>query len=64
MERFGWQFLPYAGGVLDQPDWLMEDLFVIAWRKECVERMLKGPGGGSAEVTRHGIGSHDKSDSN
>ena len=45
MERTGWQYLPYDGGLLDQPEWLFEDLMVIAWRKGVVEKMMqKGPG--------------------
>jgi hypothetical protein len=37
MEVTGWQFLPRAGGLLDQPSWLMDDLFAIrdaAYRRE------------------------------
>ena len=41
MESMGWEHLPLDGGVLDQPEWLWADLQVIAWRKECVEKMLK-----------------------
>jgi hypothetical protein len=29
MEATGGKHLPYPGALLDQPDWLMQDLFVI-----------------------------------
>lgn len=29
MEATGWKFMPYPGGLLDQPEWLMQDLFRI-----------------------------------
>ena len=29
LEATGWQFLPYAGGLLDQPDLLMRNVFRI-----------------------------------
>jgi hypothetical protein len=32
MERYDWSFLPRAGGILDQPQWLMDDLLTISWR--------------------------------
>lgn len=31
MEATGWQFLPYAGGLLDQPDLLMRNVFRIKY---------------------------------
>lgn len=43
MEALDWKFLPYAGGLLDQPEWLIHDLLVISWRKRVVEEMLKPP---------------------
>ena len=41
MESFDWKFLPEPGGLLDQPEWLLDDLATIAWRKSVVEDMLK-----------------------
>jgi len=41
VEMFGWQQLPAGGGLLDQPEWLWDDLQTIAWRKECVEEMMR-----------------------
>ena len=40
LESFGWEKLPYEGGLLDQPDWLMDDLMTISWRKGVVKDML------------------------
>jgi hypothetical protein len=31
MEATGWKHLPHAGGLLDQPEALMDDLMTIAW---------------------------------
>lgn len=28
-----WRHLPFAGGVLDQPEWLWADIFTLIWRK-------------------------------
>ena len=41
LERTGWQYLPCEGGLLDQPAELWEDVLVIAWRKEQVEKMMR-----------------------
>jgi len=41
LERTGWQYLPFEGGLLDQPESLIEDVLTIAWRKEQVEKMMK-----------------------
>ena len=40
LESFGWEKLPYEGGLLDQPAWLIEDLMTINWRKGIVKDML------------------------
>jgi len=40
MESLGWEKLPYGGGFLDQPSWLIEDLMTISWRKRVVKEML------------------------
>jgi hypothetical protein len=41
LESLDWKFLPEQGGILDQPEWLLEDLTTIAWYKGVVEEMLK-----------------------
>jgi len=40
-----WRHLPYPGGLLDQPDWLMADLFTLAWRKNVLKEMAETPPG-------------------
>jgi len=40
MEATGWQFLP--GQLINEPDWLLEDLLTLRGQKGIVERMLKG----------------------
>ncbi len=46
LENTGWQFLPAAGGLLDQEAALMEDLFTLSWRKRVVKELMKrGPSG-------------------
>jgi len=30
MEATGWQFLPYSGGLLEQPESVLEDLLMVA----------------------------------
>jgi len=37
LENMEWRHLPYPGGLLEQPDWLFEDLFTIAWRRRWVD---------------------------
>ena len=44
VEAHGWEKLPFDGGLLDQPDWLMEDLATISWRKKIIEDMVKARG--------------------
>ena len=44
MEATGWKFLPYPGGLLEQPDWLMQDLFRIRAASERVKETLKNRG--------------------
>lgn len=41
MEATGWKFLPYPGGLLDQPEWLMQDLFRIRAASERVKEKSK-----------------------
>jgi hypothetical protein len=43
METVGWEHLPLDGGLLNQPEWLWNDLQIIAWRKQCVEKMMIDP---------------------
>jgi len=45
MEAMGWKFLPKEGGMLDQPEGLMEDLAQWVRLKGIVERQIKSPGG-------------------
>jgi len=40
MEATDWRFLPYPGGLLDQPDWLMADLLTIGGLSQQVKNML------------------------
>jgi hypothetical protein len=44
MESLDWQHLPFPGGLLDQPEWLMEDLMTISWRRRILEERIKGGG--------------------
>ena len=40
MENTGWKYLPFEGGLLDQPDWLMQDLATISvWRGHVEESL-------------------------
>jgi hypothetical protein len=41
MEATDWKYLPYAGGLLDQPDWLLEDIFTLSWRSRYVREMVR-----------------------
>jgi len=41
MEALDWRFLPSAGGMLDQPEALMEDLLTISWRRDVIESRRK-----------------------
>lgn len=43
LERMEWQYLPDAGGLLDQPEALMDDLLTISYVRSRVEEMLKSP---------------------
>lgn len=40
MEATGWKFLPYAGGLLDQPDWLLRDLLTVSAISERVRKQV------------------------
>ena len=40
LEATGWRFLPFPGGLLDQPDWLLRDLMTIAAVSERVRKEL------------------------
>lgn len=41
MEATDWRFLPRAGGLLDQPEALLEDILTLATLARAVERMLE-----------------------
>lgn len=41
--------LPFPGGLLDQPEWLMIDLFTLSWRKAVLKEQVKSP------LAGHGI---------
>jgi hypothetical protein len=43
MEATEWRHLPYPGGLLDQPEWLIQDLYTLAWRKAVIRESLKSP---------------------
>lgn len=43
MEATSWKHLPFPGGLLDQPDWLIHDLYTLAWRKQVIRDQLKQP---------------------
>lgn len=40
MESTDWRFLPYSGGLLDQPDWLIADLLTISGLSQQVRKMV------------------------
>jgi len=44
MEATEWRHLPWPGGLLDQPDWWLSDMRVIAWRRNRIKEMQKMPG--------------------
>jgi len=37
LEATDWKWMPTEGGILDQPDWLLEDLSKIAQRVSYIE---------------------------
>jgi hypothetical protein len=41
MQATNWQFLPFAGGLLDQPDWLMDDLWTLRYEYQIIKESLK-----------------------
>jgi len=43
MEATSWRHLPFPGGLLDQPDWLIHDLYVLAWRRHVLEEQKESP---------------------
>jgi len=43
MEATSWRHLPFPGGLLDQPDWLIHDLYTLAWRKQVLRDQLASP---------------------
>jgi hypothetical protein len=45
IEATDWRFLPRAGGLLDQPEALLEDVLTIAALARKIERMLEQQSG-------------------
>jgi len=41
MEATQWRHLPFPGGLLDQPDWLIHDLYIISWRRAVLKDASK-----------------------
>lgn len=35
--------LPFPGSLLDQPEWLMADLFTLSWRRAVLKEELRSP---------------------
>jgi hypothetical protein len=52
MEATDWRHLAYPGGLLDQPDWLIHDLYILAWRKAINREHLKSPAVGARPLFR------------
>jgi len=40
MEATGWKHLPLAGGLLDQPEALMDDLLTLSWLSGIVREQV------------------------
>jgi hypothetical protein len=40
-EYGNWRFLPFSGGVMDQPEWLMHDLLQLKHAARRFERQLE-----------------------
>ena len=38
LEAIEWKFLPVDGNLLDQPEWLMDDLMTIAFQSQIVKQ--------------------------
>lgn len=43
LEAVDWRMLPFAGGLLDQPEALMDDVFAIAGAYSSVKKMNDNP---------------------
>jgi hypothetical protein len=43
MEITNWRFLPYSGGLLDQPDWLLGDLLALNQTSNQLREQIKPP---------------------
>lgn len=41
MQATGNRFLPCAGGLLDQPESLMDDLLTLSWLSGIIEKQIK-----------------------
>lgn len=40
LQAFDWRFLPVEGSLLDQPEWLLDDLATISWQHSIVKDQL------------------------
>ena len=49
MQSFDWKFMPEPGGLLDQPDWLIDDLLTISWRHQILKEMVGTGGSGESK---------------
>jgi len=43
MEITDWKHLPFSGGLMEQPNWLIEDLLTLSSRASQIREMLKPP---------------------
>lgn len=43
MEATQWRHLPFPGNLLDQPDWLIHDLYILSWRRSVLRELAKSP---------------------
>lgn len=50
LETLDWKFLPFPGGLLEQEEWLMDDLAVIAWRRGIIDELTKADVSGRGKV--------------
>ena len=53
MKATDYKFLPYAGGLAEQPDRLMSEIAKIAWQYEVTKNHVKANAGGFAALNRN-----------
>lgn len=41
LKSMGWEFLPKEGGVLDQPEQLMQDVAKVEWLSSIIEPIVR-----------------------